>query len=168
MFSTLVSRRNEIDDAAAFAPRDAAVRQTVEAMAARRDAELVRSDLHPACRKRLESLLTHWPGLTLFVDHPELPMDNSAAERRMRNPAVCRKTFYGSVAAWAGHLAATMFSIFAPLELGHLHPLLWLTAYLDACAEHGGQAPPDAAAFLPWNLSEARRREFAHRPSPDT
>jgi len=93
MFSTLVSRRNEIDDAAAFAPRDAAVRQTVEAMAARRDAELVRSDLHP---------------------------------------------------------------------------LLWLTAYLDACAEHGGQAPPDAAAFLPWNLSEARRREFAHRPSPDT
>jgi transposase len=161
-------RLEVLDDAAAFAPRDAALRQAVERMAARRDAELAQDDLHPVRRKVLESLQTHWHGLTLFVDHPELPMDNSAAERQLRDPALCRKIFYGSVAVWAGHLAATLFSIFGTLELWDINPLLWLTAYLDACARNGGQPPPDAAAFLPWNLSEERRREFANRPSPDT
>jgi transposase len=161
-------RLEVLGDAAAFAPRDAALRQGVERMAARRDGELAQGDLHPVRRKVLTSLQTHWDGLTHFVAHPELPMDNSAAERQMRGPAVCRKIFYGSVAVWAGQLAAALFSLFDTLELWDINPLLWLTAYLRECAQHGGQPPPDAAAFLPWNLSEARRRQFANRPSPDT
>jgi hypothetical protein len=27
--------------------------------------------------KVLQSLLDHWSGLTLFVEHPEIPMDNN-------------------------------------------------------------------------------------------
>jgi transposase len=156
------------DDPAAFAPRDAALRRAIERMAARRDEELSCPDLHPARRKALESLRNHWEGLTLFVDRPEIPMDNSAAERRLRGPVVGRKTFYGSVAVWAGKLAATLFSILATLKLWKINPRLWLTAYLEACAEHGGTPPPDARAFLPWNLSEARRRELAALPRPNT
>ena len=94
-------------------------------------------------------------------------MDNSEAERLLRGPAVARKVFYGSAAVWAGHLAAALFSLFATLRLSHLNPRLWLAAYLDACARHGGP-PPDAADFLPWNLSDARRRQFAGLPPPDT
>jgi transposase len=161
-------RLEVLDDAAAFAPRDAELRQGVERMAARRAAELGQGDLHPARRKPLESLRTHWGGLTLFVDHPEVPMDNSEAERQLRGPAVGRKVFYGSGAVWAGQLAAALFSLFATLKLWNVNPRPWLAAYLEACAQHGGQPPPDAAAFLPWNLSEARRRQFAGRPSPDT
>ena len=153
---------------AAFAPRDGELHDGVERMAACRDAELAQSGLHPARRKALESLRTHWDGLTLFVDRPEIPMDNSEAERQLRGPAVGRKTFYGSGALWAGRLAAALFSLFATLKLADLNPRLWLTAYLEACAQHGGQPPPDAAAFLPWNLSEARRRELAAVPPPDT
>jgi len=157
-----------LDAPAAFAPRDAEVRSAVDAIAARREAELAQPDLHPERRKTLDSLRTHWEGLTRFVDHPEVPMDNSEAERLLRGPAVARKTFYGSGALWAGRLAAALFSLFATLRLANLNPRLWLAAYLEACAQHGGQPPPDAAAFLPWNLSEARRRQFAGLPPPDT
>ena len=94
-------------------------------------------------------------------------MDNSEAERQLRGPVVARKTLYGSVAVWAGHLAAALFSLFATLRLAGLNPRPWLTAYLDACARAGGP-PPDAADYLPWNLSEARRRQFAGLPPPDT
>jgi len=159
-------RVEALGSAAAFAPRDAAVRSAVEAIAARRDAELAQPDLHPLRRRTLDSLLTHWEGLTRFVDHPEVPMDNSEAERLLRGPAVARKTFYGSVALWAGRLAAALFSLFATLRLRNINPRPWLTAYLEACARHGGP-PPDAADFLPWNLSDEHRRQFAGLPPPD-
>ena len=161
-------RVEAIGSPAAFAPRDAEVRSAVDAIAARREAELAQPALHPERRKTLESLRNHWDGLTVFVDHPEIPMDNSEAERLLRGPAVARKTFYGSVALWAGRLAAALFSLFATLRLSNINPRLWLAAYLEACARHGGQPPPDAAGFLPWNLSEARRRQFAGLPPPDT
>ena len=143
-----------LDDPAAFASRDTELRRAIERMTTRRDEELSCPDLHPARRRALASLRNHWEGLTLFVDRPEIPMDNSAAERRLRGPVVGRKTFYGSVAVWAGQLAATLFSLFATLKLWNINPRPWLTAYLEACAQHGGNAPPDAASFLPWNLSE--------------
>ena len=38
----------------------------------------------------------HWSGLTVFVDHPWVPMDNNVAERAARLPVVGRKNFYGS------------------------------------------------------------------------
>ena len=52
-------------------------------------------DLHPAPRKVLESLGNHWTGLTVFVEHPEVPMDNNTAERSERGPVVGRKNYYG-------------------------------------------------------------------------
>ena len=46
--------------------------------------------------KTLESLQAHWQGLTVFVDHPDVPMDNNTAERVQRGPVVGRKNYYGS------------------------------------------------------------------------
>ena len=69
------------DDAAAFATADGALRAAVTAFGARGEAELGEPDLHPARRKVLESLGDHWTGLTVFVEHPEVPMDNNTAER---------------------------------------------------------------------------------------
>ena len=63
-----------------------------------------------------------------------------------------------------------MFSLFQTLLLCNLNPRLWLTAYLEACAEHGGQAPADAVQWLPWNLSEEQVKRFrtSAPASPDT
>jgi transposase len=39
----------------------------------------------------LSSLLEHWPGLSVFVEHPEAPMDNNRAENTIRTPVTGRK-----------------------------------------------------------------------------
>jgi hypothetical protein len=117
----------------------------------------------------LESLRNHWTGLTVFVDHPEVPMDNNTAERSERGPVVGRKNYYGSGAIWSGRLAAMLFSLFQTLALWGLNPRIWLTAYLTACAEAGGQAPANPEALLPWNLSEDQRRAWSlESPSTDS
>lgn len=141
-------------DPVAFAAQDGKLRDAVAAMATKRDEQLERKDLPTACRKTLESLREHWEGLTLFVEHPDVPMDNNRTERTERGPVVGRKNYYGSGSEWSGKLAAMLFSLFATLKLHGINPRQWLTAYLDACAAAGGKAPPNAADFLPWNMSE--------------
>ena len=162
-------RRNDArlevrDDAAAFAAADGRLRAQVRALEEQAQAELSQADLHPACRKTLESLGDHWTGLTVFVEHPEVPMDNNTAERAERGPVVGRKNYYGSGAVWSGRLAAILFSLFQTLALWNINPRLWLTAYLQACAEAGGRAPSQPEALLPWNLSEQQRRQWALEP----
>ena len=142
---------------AAFAVADAALRAAVTALGIQGQTELTDPHVHPARRKVLESLGAHWTGLTVFVEHPEVPMDNNTAERTQRGPVVGRKNYYGSGAIWAGRLAAMMFSLLQTLSLWNLNPRLWLTAYLEACAEVGGKATPAWESFLPWNLSDNRR-----------
>ena len=154
------------DDPAAFARADQALRRQVAALAEQSATELRQDDLHPARRKTLESLQQHWQGLTVFVDHPDVPMDNNTAERLQRGPVVGRKNYYGSGAEWSGRLAAILFSLFQTLALGRLNPRLWLTAYLEACAAAGGRAPADAAAYLPWNLTEEQKRAWRCEPAP--
>ena len=148
-----------------FAARDQEVRRCVAAMEQQREDELSHPVLHPARRKVLESLRHHWPGLTVFVDHPEVPMDNNTAERSERGPVVGRKNYYGSGAVWSGRLAAMLFSLFQTLALWGINPRIWLTVYLTACAEAGGQVPAKPEALLPWNVSEEQRRAWSLEPS---
>ncbi len=150
-----------------FAARDEKLRAAVDQMKERYEEELRDPQLHPVRRKPLKSLENHWPGLTLFVDHPEIPMDNNQGERTLRVAVCCRKQFFGSCARWSGQLAATMFSLCATLELWGINPRLWLTAYLQACAEAGGQAPADAERWLPWNLPLDERTAMAELPTTD-
>ena len=154
-------RRAALKESAKFAAADAALRAAVTALAQQGESELAEASLHPARRKVLESLGEHWTGLTVFVEHPEVPMDNNTAERAQRGPVVGRKNYYGSGAVWAGRLAAMMFSLLQTLCLWGLNPRSWLTAYLTACAASGGQAPAEVERFLPWYMSEVDRRHWS-------
>lgn len=116
--------------------------------------------------KILTSLQNHWEGLSVFVDHPEVPMDNNKGERSIRNPVTGRKNFYGSGSLWSSQLAAIMFSIFQTMVLCGLNCNHWLRSYLNACAENHGKAPDDLSSFLPWKINEGRRHQLS-RP-PDT
>jgi transposase len=160
------------DDPTAFAAADGALRAAVTGMADQAQSELQTANLHPARQKVLESLGDHWMGLTVFVEHPEVPLDNNTAERSQRGPVVGRKNYYGSGSVWSGRLAAMMFSLFQTLCLWDLNPRLWLTAYLNACAEAGGGVPAAGVdRFLPWNLSSDQRRAWGSAEEieePDT
>jgi len=120
---------------------DKRLREAVEQMAATRREELEGKDLRLPRRKVLQSLEAHWHGLTLFVDHPQIPMDNNGAERAVRPAAIARKNFYGSGAKWSGELMAMLMSLFQTLLLHEVNPRKYLTAYLQACADNSSQPP---------------------------
>ena len=141
----------------AFAVEDQALRQALEAMVELRDRELADVELHEAQRKVLESLCNHWKGLSIFVDRPDIPMDNNEAERRLRNPIVGRKNYYGSGSVWSGRLSAMLFTLFQTLLLNRIDPKKFLLAYFQACADHGGRPPRDMAAWFPWNLTAEQK-----------
>jgi transposase len=147
----------------AFKQKDKRLREAVEEMRKSMEAQLQEEDLHPAKRKVLQSMQEHWEGLTLFVDNPEVPMDNNASERTLRIAALCRKNYYGSGCEWSGKLAVWMFSIVATLKKHGLNPRKWLTAYLQACAQAGGKAPEDVDKWLPWNLSAQQKKDLAQQ-----
>jgi len=115
--------------------------------------------------KILTSLQNHWEGLSVFVDHPEVPMDNNNGERPIRNPVTGRKNFYGSGSLWSSRLAAIMFSIFQTMALCGLNCNHWLRSYLTACAENHGKAPDDLSPFLPWKMDEGRRHQLSRPPN---
>jgi transposase len=113
----------------------------------------------------LNSLNNHWSGLTVFVQCPQAPMDNNTAERRMRNPGMGRKNYYGSGSQWSAGLAAMMFSLFQTVLLWQLNPHHWLYSYLNACADNGGQPPAELSPFIPWQMDAQRKQQLA-KPHP--
>jgi transposase len=149
----------------AFAECHGALKTKLSEMQERCEAHLQQSDLHLAKQKVLSSLHNHWDGLTVFVERPEVAMDNNAAERILRNPVVGRKNYYGSGSVWSAHLAAMMFSVLQTILLWGLNPHHWLSSFLQACADHGSQSPADLSSFVPWQMSAERRQELS-RPLP--
>lgn len=153
------------DQTPAFRERHQALEQAIHQMGERCDRELEKASLHVAQRDVLNSLKNHWLGLTVFVKSPQVPMDNNTAERRMRNPGMGRKNYYGSASQWSAELAAMMFSLFQTLLLWKLNPHHWLYSYLTACAENGGQPLANLSPFIPWMMSEQRQQQLA-KPLP--
>jgi len=151
----------------AYAEADRLLRAQVEHMCQRLDRELAEPELRLPQRKALTSMQNHWTGLTVFVDHPHVPMDNNEAERRERGPVVARKNFYGSGALWSGRLAALLFSLFQTLQVWGMDTGKWLTAYLSACAKANGKPPANPQLYLPWNMTPKEREQLSvAKPQP--
>jgi transposase len=138
-------------------PLDQEVRRQVQEIKERIDRELAGGSLDGAQEKLLKSMQRHWQGLTVFVDHAHVPMDNNAAERALRALAVARKNFYGSGALWSGRLACDCFTILATLRQHGICPRRYFQAYFEACARLGGKAPENLEEFLPWKWSAEKK-----------
>ena len=88
-----------------------------------------------------------------------VPLHGSGRRRAVTHEA---RSGGGPGGMWsAHHLAAMMFSVLQTVLLWDLNPQHWLSAFLQACAEHGGQSPRDLSAFLPWQMAPERRAELA-------
>ncbi len=152
-----------------FINADAKLRKKLEQMEKIRDDELnnlpepgskKENARTKAKRKVLNSLIVHWDGLLIFVDNPEIPMDNNTAERLLRNQVLGRKNYYGSGAEWSAGFAASFFTVFQTLIMNKINTEKWLLAYFQSCAENGGKPPADFEKFLPWNLSEELKEKW--------
>ena len=110
--------------------------------------------------KAPRSLANHREGLSVFVDRPRVPMDNNAAERAPRAPAIGRRLSFGSDSRTGARFAALMYSVIGTLTLNGIDVPHWLKAWLSACAHNGGRPPDDLSPRLPRAMSEARRRDL--------
>ena len=141
LFAQNAKRLAVLDKSDEFIVEDQLLRDQVDSMKETLEVELATDKLHSMQRKTLASLRNHWEGLTIFVDHPEVPMDNNEAERGLRNPVVGRKNYYGSGSIWSGTLSAMLFTIFQTLLQNQINPSKYLFAYFEACAKNGGKPP---------------------------
>ncbi len=113
----------------------------------------------------MNSMIEHWNGLILFVDHPELPMDNNLSERMIRLIALCRKNYYGNHSKDFAELSCAMFSIIQTCILNNISPRKYLFYYLNECAKN--HTPPvNLEAFLPHKLTPDIKCNLLLKPYP--
>ena len=67
-----------------YAEHHQALKEAVTKMQTVMDEALLGNELLSSARKLFVSLKKHWAGLTVFVENPEIPMDNNTTERGLR------------------------------------------------------------------------------------
>lgn len=162
LFSLNAKRLSFSSDSEEFLQADELVRKQVCKINETKNKDLTKKQLHKVQRKALESLDNHWQGATIFVNLPEIPMDNNESERCLRNPVIGRKNYYGSRALWSGNFTAMMFTVFQTLLKNQIDPQKFLLAYFDQCALCKGNAPDDLTPLLPWELSREQKSQWCY------
>jgi len=147
-----------------YVQHDKNLRKAINAMKSKLEKQLFDKNILPSAKKLLVSLNKHWAGLTVFIDCPDIPMDNNQAERGLRSSVLGRKNYYGSGAIWSAQLAAAMFTIFETLKLWDINPHTWLLTYLQECAMCDGSPPDKIERYLPWHMSSELRKLFSQPP----
>lgn len=89
---------------------------------------LPESGLH----KAIGYMVHMWPGLVLFLDDPEIPLDNNGTERAARGPVLGRKDHYGSHSLRGTEVAATLYSLVESAKLNALEPRFYLRVAVRA------------------------------------
>ena len=67
--------------------------------------------------------LKYWLGLTLFLEQPELPLDNNAAENSIRPVALGKKNWLFSDTPKGAHATAALFSLVESAKVNGLNPI---------------------------------------------
>lgn len=140
------------------------LKEAITAMQKEIEETLKGNDVLFSAKKILISLNKHWSGLTVFVDYPDIPMDNNTAERGLRGSVVGRKNYYGSGSVWSAELTAALFTLFGTLKLWKLNVHTWLLSYFYECALLGGSPPKAIQKYLPWNMSEEKKKLYSEPP----
>lgn len=89
--------------------------------------------------KILKSFKERIEGYSLFIDNPEIPMDNNRAERLFKEPINGRKNYLGNVSIQSIPHTQIILSIIATAKINNVDPEKWLFDYLTACAENDSQ-----------------------------
>jgi hypothetical protein len=102
-------------------------------------------------------ILDYWNGLTRFLDHPELPPDNNAAENALRINALIRKNslFVGSLDA--GHRDTVALTIVHSCRLQGLVPADYLAQVTPTLLLHRRGRKQDLAAITPAAVAAKRQ-----------
>jgi transposase len=64
----------------------------------------------------------YWEGLTRFLEHPQIALDNNLSERSLRGPVLGRKNAYGSHSQKGAETSAILYSICESCKLNLIDP----------------------------------------------
>jgi transposase len=98
--------------------------------------------------KAMRYVAANWRGLTVFLEHPEVPLDNNRTERGFRGPALGRHNFYGSKSRRGTEVAALLYSLVETAKLNGVEPKRYLKQALASAL--AGEVIP-----LPHELKKA-------------
>ena len=76
--------------------------------------------------KAVAYVLSHWKGLTRFLEDAAVPLDNNPAERALRSLVVGRKNHYGSRSQRGADVSALFYSLIGTAKLSGLNPSTYL------------------------------------------
>ncbi len=102
------------------------MRAKFEAMQKQALQELSRYPTNNKFRRALSYFLGNYLGLTLFLEDPEVPIDNNPQERLLRSHVVGRKTWYGTHSERGAFTAAVLFTIMETCKLNGVNPREYL------------------------------------------
>ncbi len=112
------------------------------------------STLHEA----IEYTLTHWAGLTLFLEDGRLEPDTNSVERNIRPIALGRKNSLFCGDAGGGETWAILSTLINTAKLNGLDPEFWLTDVLERIVS-GRTKSHQLHELLAWNWKAAREAE---------
>jgi hypothetical protein len=119
----------------------------VEEIRIRRDELSPRTLPKSALGKALGYLETYWQGLTVFLEHPEVPLHTNSIEGVIRGPVVGRKNHAGSKSLKTGRVAAIFYSIVETCKANGVDPRRYLVQAMRAILTKQQVA-------MPWDLIE--------------
>jgi hypothetical protein len=94
--------------------------------------------------------LTHWTGLTRFLDDGRFELDTNIVERAMRPVALGQKNALFAGADSGGKHWAIVATLIQTAKLNNVEPLAWLTDVLKRIVS-GQTRRNQLDALLPWN-----------------
>ena len=94
--------------------------------------------------------LNLWPALKLYCDDGRIEIDNSSAERALRDVAMGRRNYLFAGSDKGGERAAAMYTLIGTAKLNGIDPEAWLRYVLTHVADHPVNRIEE---FLPWNVA---------------
>jgi hypothetical protein len=107
---------------------------------------LIESDL---LRKAIQYYDNHWKALTLWVEHPELPPDNSRSEREFQTVAKARLSWLFAGSTEGAHRIATLLGVVATARNVGVDPQAYLTWVFERRGTHAGKYGMRAVELTP-------------------
>lgn len=80
--------------------------------------------------------LNQWEALGVFLEHPDIPLDNNESESALRRVALGRKNFLFVGNEVAGENLAGLYSLVASCEANDVNPVEYLTDVLSRINDH--------------------------------
>ena len=135
------------------AARQARAKDLVEDLGTWLKEQLVRVPKSSTIAKDIRYGITHWDGLSRYLDDGRIEMDTNTVERSIRPIALNRKNalFAGSDAGGANW--AIIASLIETCKLNVVNPHAWLTDTLTKLVNHWPQSRIDD--LMPWAYDDA-------------